>query len=75
MRTFLAIALLLLANSAFAQNQQQRQPRSRPANSPYCCAVPTQPSNNPFSDPIGQGVPPAASAQPYWNGPGAPQRR
>ncbi|QOG18989.1 MULTISPECIES: hypothetical protein [Bradyrhizobium] len=70
LRSILAISLLLYATSAFAQ-QQQRRPR--PAQGGHCCAVATQPSNNPFSNPIGQGVPPAASAQPYWNG--QPQRR
>ena len=30
-------------------------------------AVATQPSNNPFQNPIGQGVPPAASANPSLN--------
>lgn len=30
-------------------------------------AVATQPSNNPFVDPIGQGVPPAVSARGYPN--------
>ena len=30
-------------------------------------AVATQPSSNPFQNPIGQGVPPAASANPSLN--------
>ena len=63
----LVIALLLCSAPARAQGTQQPDPRapSRPsagaaamtARSPAA----TQPSNNPFQDPLGQGVPPAVS--------------
>jgi hypothetical protein len=64
----LIIAPLILATSALAQGTQQGA-KSRPQNaqSPRT-PVATQPSNNPFQNPIGQGVPPAASANPNQNG-------
>ncbi|TFV38484.1 hypothetical protein E4K65_41525 [Bradyrhizobium niftali] len=63
----------LLTVPAFAQGTQQNangrqqsntsQNYVRSSRSP----VATQPSNNPFQNPIGQGVPPAASANPALN--------
>jgi len=64
------IAALACATPALAQNtpqgianrgQNQNTVRSR-------TPVATQPSNNPFQNPIGQGVPPAASSNPNFNG-------
>ena len=62
----------LVTVPAFAQGTQQNangrqsspsQNYARGSRSP----VATQPSNNPFQNPIGQGVPPAASANPALN--------
>lgn len=63
----------LLTAPAFAQDTQQSangrqqsytsQNYARGSRSP----VATQPSNNPFQNPIGQGAPPAASANPALN--------
>jgi hypothetical protein len=64
----LLIAPLILGSPALAQGTQQQGVKNRPqgtigSRSP----VATQPSNNPFQNPIGQGVPPAASANPNLN--------
>ena len=64
----LLIALLILGSPALAQGTQQQGVKNRPqgtigSRSP----VATQPSNNPFQNPIGQGVPPATSANPNLN--------
>ena len=63
------IASLVLATPALAQGTQQGA-RSGSQNTPAGARAPvaTQPSNNPFKNPIGQGVPPAASANPNQNG-------
>jgi len=57
---------LLLQNAAMAQqygsNNSRRHGVAGSRN-----AVATQPSSNPFVNPIGQGVPPAVSSQPYLN--------
>jgi hypothetical protein len=63
----------LLTGPTFAEGTQQStkgraqsytsQNYARGSRSP----VATQPSNNPFQNPIGQGVPPAASANPALN--------
>jgi len=64
----LLIAPLILGSPALAQGTQQQGVKNRPqgtigSRSP----VATQPSNNPFQNPIGQGVPPATSANPNLN--------
>jgi len=59
-------AVLACATPALAQGTQQTN-RSRTYNTQSRTPVATQPSNNPFSNPIGQGVPPAASANPNLN--------
>ena len=62
------IASLALATPALAQGTQQgvtNQPQKGFAGSR--APVATQPSNSPFRNPIGQGVPPAVSANPNLN--------
>jgi hypothetical protein len=64
----LLIAPLILGSPPLAQGTQQQGVKNRPqgtigSRSP----VATQPSNNPFQNPIGQGVPPATSANPNLN--------
>ena len=64
----LVIASLILATPALAQGTQQGV-ATGPQNSQRTrTPVATQPSNNPFKNPIGQGVPPAVSANPNQNG-------
>jgi hypothetical protein len=65
----LLIALLVLTAPALAQGTQQgAKNRSQYAPAGSRTPVATQPSNNPFQNPIGQGVPPAASANSNLNG-------
>jgi hypothetical protein len=63
------IVPLVFSQPAFAQGTVQQgvtaQPRKVISGPRY--PVATQPSNNPFRDPIGQGVPPAPSANSYQN--------
>lgn len=69
-RLFAILPLILtLAAPAFAQGTQQKNTpvRTQGYNSGARTPVTTQPSNNPFQNPIGQGVPPAASANPNLN--------
>ncbi|MEK9281699.1 MULTISPECIES: hypothetical protein [unclassified Bradyrhizobium] len=72
------IAPLALAAPVFAQGTQQnqypnryqgaqQQHRSPNATGSPRYPVATRPSNNPFQNPIGQGVPPAVSANPNLN--------
>ncbi|MCP3472136.1 hypothetical protein NLM33_17625 [Bradyrhizobium sp. CCGUVB1N3] len=63
----LVIVALAIAAPALAQNAQQQGVRNRSVNAGTRTPVATQPSNNPFQNPIGQGVPPAASANPALN--------
>lgn len=66
---FLLIASLVFASPVLAQGTQQGSKPNQPHNG-FAGAhrpVATQPSNNPFSNPIGQGVPPAASANSNLN--------
>lgn len=63
----LIVAALVVATPALAQNTQQQGVRNRNVNAGTRAPVATQPSNNPFQNPIGQGVPPAASANPALN--------
>jgi hypothetical protein len=59
-------AALAFATSALGQNAQKTN-RPQGYGTQSRTPVATQPSNNPFSNPIGQGVPPAASANPNLN--------
>lgn len=59
--------VLALAAPAFGQGAQQNRNRSQNYRTQSRAPVATQPSNNPFSNPIGQGVPPAVSANPNLN--------
>ena len=69
----LLIASLVFAPPALAQGTQQKQyqggvqHRSQNASTGSRAPVATRPSNNPFQNPIGQGVPPAVSANPNLN--------
>lgn len=61
---------LWLVCSAHAQGVQQGTQQGGVRSSAPVrtgTGVATQPSNNPFSNPIGQGVPPAASSNPRYN--------
>ena len=60
-------ACLASATPALAQGTQKTN-RSQTITTQSRTPVATQPSNNPFSNPIGQGVPSAASANPNLNG-------
>jgi hypothetical protein len=63
------ITSLVLTVPALAQGTQQgatAQPRTSTGSSRT--PVATQPSNDPFHNPIGQGVPPAASSNSNQNG-------
>ncbi|MGY4234707.1 CO dehydrogenase/acetyl-CoA synthase gamma subunit (corrinoid Fe-S protein) [Bradyrhizobium sp. USDA 4449] len=62
----ISATVLALATPAFAQGTQQKTNRSQAYTRPRT-PVATQPGNNPFSNPIGQGVPPAVSARPNLN--------
>jgi hypothetical protein len=59
--------ILALAAPAFAQGTQQNRNRPQNYTTQSRTPVATQPSNNPFSNPIGQGVAPAASADSRLN--------
>ena len=73
----LAVAAIILANSIIpavaqvtpggTQGAVQGTTQARPAQGQPRSPVATQPSNNPFQNPIGQGVPPAVSANPSNN--------
>lgn len=65
----IAPLVLALAAPAFAQGTQQKNTtvRTQGYNAGTRTPVATQPSNNPFQNPIGQGVSPAASANPNLN--------
>jgi hypothetical protein len=60
----LLIASFVLASPALAQSTKNRSQNTFAGSR---TPVATQPSNNPFQNPIGQGVPPAASANPNLN--------
>jgi hypothetical protein len=62
----LVIVSLVFAAPALAQGTQQGA-KNRNAIAGSRTPVATQPSNNPFQNPIGQGVPPATSANPGLN--------
>ncbi|MGY4615497.1 hypothetical protein ACVWZ4_000724 [Bradyrhizobium sp. USDA 4472] len=62
----LVAAVLVSAAPALSQGTQKTN-RFPNYNTQSRAPVATQPSNNPFSNPIGQGVPPAASANPNLN--------
>ena len=64
----LLIIPLVLASPALGQGTKQGTTnRSQQFTTGSRTPVATQPSNNPFRNPIGQGVPPAASANPNLN--------
>jgi hypothetical protein len=65
----LLIAPLVFAAPVLAQGTQQHGVRNRPQGTIAGPRAPvaTQPSNNPFRNPIGQGVAPAVSANPNLN--------
>ena len=74
----LSLRLLLIAPFVFAtpalaqgtlqtQYQDAQQRRSQNATAGARRPVATRPSNNPFQNPISQGVPPAVSANPNLN--------
>lgn len=66
----LLIAPLVVATPALAQGTQQHrgvQNRSQNVTTGSLAPVATRPSNNPFRNPIGQGVPPAVSVNPNLN--------
>jgi hypothetical protein len=67
----LIIALVIppaFAGSALAQGTQQRSVATQGTVARGRTPVATQPGNDPFRNPIGQGVPPAASANSNQNG-------
>ena len=67
LRSLLVAALLMDVASAqqiFESNSQRSRHGARHGSGN---AVATQPSNNPFVNPLGQGVPPAVSARGYPN--------
>jgi hypothetical protein len=67
LRTLLIIHLVL-AGPALAQGTKQgTATRSQTVTTGSRTPVATQPSNHPFQNPIGQGVPPAVSANPNLN--------
>jgi hypothetical protein len=72
----LSLRLLLIASLVFAapalaqgtqQQQQGAQNRSQNVTTGSRGPVATRPSNNPFQNPIGQGVPSAVSSNPNLN--------
>jgi hypothetical protein len=69
----LLILTIVVTAPAFAQRTQPSQYQgAQQLRSPNATSVPrqpvaTRPSRNPFRDPIGQGVPPAASSNPNLN--------
>jgi hypothetical protein len=67
---FLLIMPLVFAGPALAQGTHQKGVSAQPQGTTGGVRTPvaTQPSNNPFRNPIGQGVPPAASANSRQNG-------
>jgi hypothetical protein len=61
--------MFALGASAFAQGTQQTNSQTRSQNYTAGSHAPvaTRPSNSPFQNPIGQGIPPAVSANPNLN--------
>ena len=61
---------LVVAAPALAQGTMQQGVTTQPRGTVVRSRTPvaTQPSNDPFHNPIGQGVPPAASANSNQNG-------
>jgi hypothetical protein len=66
----LPLRLLLIAPLVFATPALAQGAETRPQNTVAGSRTPvaTLPSNNPFQNPIGQGVRPAVSANPNLNG-------
>jgi len=63
----LLIAPLVLGSPALAHSTQQGVRNQPKGTIGLRTPAVIQPSNNPFKNPIGQGVPPAASANPNLN--------
>ena len=71
LKLWLIIALVIppaFAGPALAQGTNQRSGTTQGAAARTRTPVATQPSNDPFHNPIGQGVAPAASANSNQNG-------
>jgi hypothetical protein len=66
----LLIVPLVFSAPALGQGTQQKGVSAQPRGTTGGARTPiaTQPTNNPFRNPIGQGVPPAASANSRQNG-------
>jgi hypothetical protein len=65
-RVFILILLFALGSPALAQGTRQtsqgaKRPQTTTGTGVRTGPVATQPSNHPFENPIGQGVPPAVS--------------
>ena len=67
LRCLLVAALLMDAAAAQQVFESNSQRPRHGVGQGSRGAVATQPSNNPFVNPLGQGVPPAASARGYPN--------
>lgn len=63
----LIVACLSFSKEAGAAQKKKDAKRSYPYGYGYQGGVLTHPSSNPFSNPIGQGVPPAVSTSPGRN--------
>jgi hypothetical protein len=61
---------LVFAGPSLAQGTKQQSVTTQPQGTAGRARTPiaTQPSGDPFHNPIGQGVPPAPSANPNQNG-------
>jgi hypothetical protein len=67
LRTLLIVPLVLAAPALAQGTKQGTTNRSQHVTTGSRTPVATQPSNHPFQNPIGQGVPPAVSANPNLN--------
>jgi hypothetical protein len=67
LRTLLIVQLVLAAPALAQGTKQGTANRSQTVTTGSRTPVATQPSNHPFQNPIGQGVPPAVSANPNLN--------
>jgi hypothetical protein len=67
LRPLLMVPLVLAAPALAQGTKQGTTNRSQHVTAGSRTPVATQPSNNPFQNPIGQGVPPAVSANPNLN--------
>jgi hypothetical protein len=67
LRTLLIVPLVLAAPALAQGTKQGTTNRSQHVTTGSRTPVATQPSNHPFQNPIGQGVPPAVSVNPNLN--------